>query len=322
MSTGNDHTSPAAETLDKRVDELLDRLEQGGSGSAGEEPAEPAPAGARAEQALAEVEENLGDLLEQVSAEVRPVESGPASAPAPAQPTGATLPEAAASGGEERPNPGMSLEMLDAELAKLASQLVDSDFDATPGAPEPQPTGEPRHPAAPPPSAPVHREPADSAPAHDTSPPPSVRPSLRSRLAAAGSLAGTAGRATSPVVLRVARVLSRPLDARPPIVRDAVGWCALVTAFWAIAVWTYILIFRKPNTPRPTEAPVVISTSQTDHEAMVRAAEAAVRAKAAEGEGDPGAGKGGGGHGADKPKDAHGGPGPAKEPHGAPSGGH
>lgn len=321
MSTGHDHTSPAAETLDKRVDELLDRLERGGSESAGEEPTEPEPAGARAEQALAHVEENLGELLEQVSAEVQPREA--TSGPVAAETSEAANPEVAVPVEEEPAAPGMSLEMLDAELAKLASQLVDSDFDATPEAPGPQPSGEPRHPAAPPPSPPVHREPADAVPDPAPSPPPSARPSLRGGLAAAVGLAGTAGRAASPVVLRAARVVSRPLDARPPIVRDAVGWCALVTAFWAIVVWTYILIFRKPNVPRPTEAPVVISTPQTDHEAMVRAAEAAVRAKAAEGEDGHGASKGGGGHGADKPKDAHGGGhGPAKDPHATPSGGH
>lgn len=47
-----------------------------------------------------------------------------------------------------------------------------------------------------------------------------------------------------PAALRVARVVSKPLEMLPPRVRDDIGWLALVTMFLALAVLTALLLFR------------------------------------------------------------------------------
>lgn len=47
-----------------------------------------------------------------------------------------------------------------------------------------------------------------------------------------------------PVALRVARVLSKPLELVPPRVRDDIGWLSLVTMFLALAVMVALALFR------------------------------------------------------------------------------
>ncbi|MFU8827926.1 MAG: hypothetical protein ACNA8P_00660, partial [Phycisphaerales bacterium] len=47
-----------------------------------------------------------------------------------------------------------------------------------------------------------------------------------------------------PVVLPIARLLSKPLEMLPPKVRDDIGWLSLVTMFLAIAVLTALVLFR------------------------------------------------------------------------------
>lgn len=47
-----------------------------------------------------------------------------------------------------------------------------------------------------------------------------------------------------PVAVRVARVLSKPLEVVPPRVRDDIGWLSLVTMFLALAVMVALALFR------------------------------------------------------------------------------
>ena len=47
-----------------------------------------------------------------------------------------------------------------------------------------------------------------------------------------------------PVTVRVARVLSKPLELVPPRVRDDIGWFSLVTLFLALAVMVALALFR------------------------------------------------------------------------------
>jgi hypothetical protein len=199
------------------------------------------------------------DLAEAVQ---KLVESPPPAAPAPPVPD--------------------KIETLDAQIATLADDLIAGDLAdeegalkgqvaAPPSVPEAVPVSLP--PAEPPP--PSVRAPApavpDLKPAGETSaavpPPMAPGPATRVRtpespakkeeprkpsrlkavaMAAAGSM-GTA----------VLAALSGPIRNRPKMVRDLVGWVALVTIFNATCLWMYVLFFRSADAPPAKPAAAV-----------------------------------------------------------------
>lgn len=63
------------------------------------------------------------------------------------------------------------------------------------------------------------------------------------------SVGGSAAAVAKPVAARGLMLLSKPLEGRPPAVRDSIGWVAIWTLFLAVCVWAS-LAMRKPDTPR------------------------------------------------------------------------
>lgn len=54
-----------------------------------------------------------------------------------------------------------------------------------------------------------------------------------------------------PRLIQAMVLMSRPLDGKPPMVRSAIGWIAIVTAFWAMVVVIYVIAIRDPSPPTP-----------------------------------------------------------------------
>jgi len=71
-----------------------------------------------------------------------------------------------------------------------------------------------------------------------------------------GSLTIRGIEAASPAVARAIEASDRPIQSKPPLVRSAIGWVAMYTAFLAVCVWGYLLLFRSPETPEPRSTPV------------------------------------------------------------------
>ena len=72
---------------------------------------------------------------------------------------------------------------------------------------------------------------------------------------ASGAAIGATAHYTPIGARKVSETVSRPLANQPHEIRNAVGWVALWTAFLAVVVWGYMLVFRTPTIPTPTEAP-------------------------------------------------------------------
>ncbi len=89
-------------------------------------------------------------------------------------------------------------------------------------------------------STPAAEQPAATPAGTPPQPTPTPQDARPSRLAPLFRLAGFA----RPVALRVARVLSKPLELVPPKVRDDIGWLSLVTMFLAMAVMVALALFR------------------------------------------------------------------------------
>jgi len=63
-----------------------------------------------------------------------------------------------------------------------------------------------------------------------------------------------------PIAFRLASLVSAPLRNRPALVRDAVGWVAIGTAFWASCLFVYFLFMYQPDAPKPTSTAVGLVT--------------------------------------------------------------
>lgn len=168
---------------------------------------------------------------------------------------------------------------LDEDLAKLTESLISSET-VSPAGPDarrgvevtgPAP-GEPPKQTTPPAPVQASAEPAKP-PTVETAPPAGVgavaaaqvggapasrieatsgsltpAPDHREPAAARGavaSLGGVAARA-APIAITGLAAVSKPLEGKPRIVRDTVGWLALWTLFLGGCVWIYILFVHKP----------------------------------------------------------------------------
>jgi hypothetical protein len=192
-------------------------------------------------------------------------------------------------------SPAANIEDLDSELASLAADLLEGDFDdvdavlsgqpeaARPvpqaGRPEPEPAGAIAEAPAAPALTLTEAADDDPAPADNTmdqpaaaiaddpaaapaprrvaaSPPAPAKP--RTRVAHALLSRASSG------VHRLAQAASRPLDTAPAYTRDVIGWVAAVTLFNAAAVWVFYLVIREPQTPPATDPAVGLAVTAAE----------------------------------------------------------
>lgn len=81
---------------------------------------------------------------------------------------------------------------------------------------------------------------------------------LRVRPLLAGAVRGVVG-AVRPLGARALIVLSKPLEGKPPQVRDSIGWVALWTLFLAVCVWAYAMLRPAPVPPNDGRASAVVT---------------------------------------------------------------
>jgi hypothetical protein len=65
--------------------------------------------------------------------------------------------------------------------------------------------------------------------------------------------------ALRPIGARVLIVLSKPLEGKPPQVRDSIGWVALWTLFLAVCVWAYAVLRPAPVPANDGRASAVVT---------------------------------------------------------------
>jgi len=178
-----------------------------------------------------------------------------------------------------------NIEQLDEELAGLAEELVDGDFeDATGEVAEPVDIPEPV--AADPvetepdslgdttpidePTEPITARPGENEPEHKddddkpsggkvVEPKPTDQPAWAKVRDTVLALARKGGKAAVPIGARIILLLGKPTSKLPASTRDTVGWLGLYTAFLAACVWGFLLFFRKPVMPEPTTETVGIA---------------------------------------------------------------
>ncbi len=67
---------------------------------------------------------------------------------------------------------------------------------------------------------------------------------------------------TAPMALAGLAAVSKPLLAKPRVVRDTVGWLAIWTLFLASCVWVYLLFVHKPAPPESRTSPIELVTQE------------------------------------------------------------
>lgn len=118
---------------------------------------------------------------------------------------------------------------------------------------------------------------------------------------------GAKAAAGSSVVAKACATISKPLADKPPLVKQMVGYLALLQVFLAACVWLYTLVLRTPKVPEPTGPEVALyDPSKPVHEQASHAKPAS--------KDDHGAAKDS--HGKPAAKDDHG---AAKDSHGKPA---
>ena len=154
-----------------------------------------------------------------------------------------------------------NLEDLDSQLASLTEQMLN----------EPAATGVPL------PAAPVPVAPAAAAQAHATAATAAAAAAATSTQTPQGATVVESAKDPATTVSLKQRVLellvksvglaSKPLDSQPRVVRDTLGWVALVTLFWAGTIWVYFLFFHKPVASEIPENAPRLSTGEHAHAA-------------------------------------------------------
>lgn len=82
--------------------------------------------------------------------------------------------------------------------------------------------------------------------------------------------AWTSLRRAEPAAKQVAALASKPLEGRPPVIRQSIGWLAIWTAFLAMCALMASLMFRAPDAPETEAEP---STIDVPHEGEAEPAE-------------------------------------------------
>ncbi|MCL4221270.1 MAG: hypothetical protein KJZ65_07860 [Phycisphaerales bacterium] len=147
--------------------------------------------------------------------------------------------------------------------------------EASVPAPQPEWSAQPMRPsvaAPPPPGAPPAPEPTEQvAQPEPESNPIAPRTSAQTTTAAPGRLAALSSMArvvepgarkiwlaARPALASAVIAMSKPAEKLSASKRDTIGWFAVYTAFLAVCVWGFLLLFRKPAVPPPTSDPVGI----------------------------------------------------------------
>lgn len=152
----------------------------------------------------------------------------------------------------------LDIDSLDHDLAKLTQELIDTN------APAPEKFSEPQVPDAAQTSKP---EPVkvtstkDALPPADAAAVSAAAASIAVPQATSGTFAdrvsgvfGSVGRVfailTRPA-LAVLGLASKPLESKPPVVRQTLGWLAINTAFLGVGLWVYLAAFRGLHPTEP-----------------------------------------------------------------------
>ncbi|MFK7883732.1 MAG: hypothetical protein AB8F26_06065 [Phycisphaerales bacterium] len=67
-----------------------------------------------------------------------------------------------------------------------------------------------------------------------------------------------------PLSARALMLMSKPLEGRPPKVRDSIGWVALWTAFLACCVWGWLMIRSPAEQPNDGDGTAIVSAEGTE----------------------------------------------------------
>lgn len=189
----------------------------------------------------------------------------------------ASTPEAPSATDEVPAVDAESIDALDEQLAHLTDALLEGDAvdqqaesrePAAPSAevvePAPTPEPEPQPVESAPPEEPPKVKAPSPAPAKPKAPATGGDWKRRSRVAAAWmqEIAGDTAHAAAPVLARSLVAVSKPLDRAPASVRDTIGYIGVVTAFWALVMWGYVLFVQAPKTERATTGLVTITSPE------------------------------------------------------------
>ncbi len=280
----NSAESAAEALLGEAADRLVESLEQGVQAAgveaaAGEAPeAEPEPeteAAPASNQQL--LDQAVGTLLDELGPQAgteaqadAPQTGTEAQADAPPEPAATTLEEADADDAARIDQSNALLDdaaldaLLDGSFESATGETVDTDgldtrpdpalmLDAEAEAAAPSEPAEPEiEQAAEPSAAEPKPMPKTTAVGVAAVPAAPSQPRLDRLLAWARPRAAAVWRkvfdAFKPVGARALIVLSRPLENKPPAVRDSIGWVALWTVFLGLCVWAYAAL-------RPADAP-------------------------------------------------------------------
>lgn len=214
------------------------------------------------------VSEMMADASASLAAAENEAVSSAAPVPVPASPETAPLDQApsASTGPAASSVQASSVEDLDSQLASLTEQLL-SEPDAGIAVAAPAP-------------ATAHRAAVSSQEAlsNPTSKSPEVKVSAEKSTSTASEkfAAAAAGlklpsmqmSGLSAVLVLILSPLSAPLNKYPKVVRDTLGWVSLITLFWAVTIWAYLLFFHKPvNADIPHSAPHIAGdVSKSGHD--------------------------------------------------------
>ncbi len=225
------------------------------------------------EEVTESLDSAVSEMMADASASLAAAENEPVSSAAPVQvpQRREAAPVAEVPGPQAGPTASTvqasSVEDLDSQLASLTEQLLSEPDDGVAMAVAAAPAA-------------AHRVAVSSQDAHPASTlkTPEVKVTAEKAKSTASdkvavSAAGTklpalqAG-ALSPLLVRVLSPLSAPLNKYPKVVRDTLGWVSLITLFWAMTIWAYLLFFHKPvDAEIPESAPHLAGdTTQSGHD--------------------------------------------------------
>lgn len=211
-----------------------------------------------------EPETGLDAETEDAAVVAEPLDEALTDAPAPPAPDAAASPTAEPASDDADLQP-------DAQPEAQPDAELEEDFEPAPvpppqAKPAAQPVVEPAAaPIAQPAAQPVDKPkaaPAEPAPSFVGSPAAAPTPS-RAVPAKPKRTGPSPARRVLTLALtqtkRVASLASAPLEGRPRIIRDSIGWIAIWTAFLAVCTLMAVVVFRKARTPDVQTTPEVLS---------------------------------------------------------------
>lgn len=228
--------------LDAQVGELIDAaVGEPGSPSASESDSEPGPGATNpdAPENLGDLDAELAALAGEMMAESEPYAG---AAPSDERHISATDEAPPVSVTDDAPGDGTSEEASSAAAVEAATERA---APAPPAARSEAPTARPRLRAPSRPSVAPGSNPWAVASAHARVYAPWLASIVFAQLMRLFIWA-------APRLGDLAERSNRPVENRPRVVRQSVGWFAVMTAFYALLAWVFVLFIREP--PQPTEA--------------------------------------------------------------------